>query len=119
MPNDLDLTEAVEAAAARLYVTEHGTTSAISAAAMFAALAESAPPLARHYLDRARFQVEAAAPLIEQAVRERVANDIEARRLQLDPGDVWENEGRGYLAEAVAIARGETTEADAKAVDHE
>lgn len=72
----------------------------------------------RHNLDEAgRVAYEAIAPLIERRVREQVAQVIQARHDQLDETDVWENEGRGYLAEAVEIARGSVS--TAKAVDHD
>lgn len=75
--SELDLTEAITAAAARLYQAEHGATTSVSADAMFAGIAEMAPPVAGYYLDQARYLVEAVAPLIEAAVREQVARDIE------------------------------------------
>lgn len=46
----------------------------------------------------------------EDAVRNderlKIAQAIQALHDRLDETDVWENEGRGYLAEAVGIVRG-------------
>jgi|ERR1044072_4597213 hypothetical protein len=70
--SELDLTAVIEVAAARLYTAEHGATTSTSSSAEFAAFADQLPQLAQRYRAIARFALEAAAPLIAAAERERI-----------------------------------------------
>lgn len=76
-PADLDLTEAVDAAARADY--DDARTRAPEGHPHKHITWDDAPPMVRHgWRDAVLLQVTAAAPLIERAVRERVAADIEA-----------------------------------------
>lgn len=107
--SDLDLTEAVEAAARAWYEAK---------AAHFGLRAwEDLDPLAQHaWREDAITAATAAAPLIEAQVRARVAAEIEARANGLDPsGDDWPEGGfsaafaADSMRDAARIARGEAS----------
>lgn len=94
--SDIDLTEAVEAAARYQFGIDYGHLDRAWI---------DAHPIVRHkYLEAVLPMVTAAAPLIERAVREQVARDIEARLADVRKTSAV---GRQFgLDEAARIARG-------------
>lgn len=99
--SNLDLTEAVEAAARGSYTDAPGDGPAW----------DDLPPMYRHQVAEIALSFVAhAAPLIEAQVREKVAAAIEARQYPIsvhiaEPVDAW----RDAQSVAARIARGETS----------
>ena len=109
---NIDLTEAVEALAREMACLEPGDPWPTNEQLGGGLTGTRDDEYRDGMRDQARDSLAAVAPLIERAVRERIAADIEAQAndyLALAPTGTFETSRHNGLTAAARIARGEVT----------